>query len=103
VNIDTAAGICIAVAAESKRWGKHAGFAGFHEDQVRDALICCHAEGLFSMVEEKKERIKANKNAGAAKARASKAQKEVERLREIVARQQDVIDMQRKRLEKFEK
>lgn len=75
--------ICAEVAAEAKRWGKHAGFASYHVNQVQEALIAIYEAGLFDNVGEREERIAANKNAGAAKARASRAQQMLEEEREV--------------------
>jgi DNA-binding transcriptional regulator PaaX len=94
--------ICKDIAVEAKRWGRHAGFAGYHEDDVRHALIKVDSSGLFDLEGEKEARVSANKNAGAAKARAARAQKKVERLEKITKDQQEVIDLLKKRIAKLE-
>jgi hypothetical protein len=81
VELLKAAQICREVAEESKRWGKHAGFAGYHEEDVREAIIEIHKAGLFDLEGERELRIAARKELGAAKARAARAQNIVDDLR----------------------
>jgi hypothetical protein len=84
MDLKKAAEICKAIAAEAARWGKHAGFASYHADEVREALITIDEAGLFDLEGEKEARISANKNAGAAKARAVRSQKALELARKQI-------------------
>ena len=96
MELSKAQEICNAVAAEAERWGKHAGFASYHPDDVQQALIACKEAGLFDLQGEREARVKANKNAGAAKARAVRAQKKVQELEKKIQDMQKVIDLQKK-------
>jgi len=100
MDLDKARQICRDVADEAKRWGKHAGFAGYHQQDVLDALIICHKEGLFDLVGEKEARITANKGKGAAEARAKRAQNLLEAARKDLAACEKVIEKLEVRLKK---
>jgi hypothetical protein len=102
MELEKAQQICRAVAMEAKRWGKHAGFASYHEDDVRQALVTCHESGLFELTGEKEARVLANRQKGAAEARAKRSLDEVEQLRKVVKEQKQLIDLQAKRIAKLE-
>ena len=102
MELDKARKICMDVAAEAARWGKHAGFASYHEDEVREALVTCHESGLFELEGEKEARVKANRAKGAAEARAKRSLGELDNLRKVVKDQKQLIDLQAKRISKLE-
>jgi 5-methylcytosine-specific restriction endonuclease McrBC regulatory subunit McrC len=72
MNLELAKKICEEVGAERKRWGRHAGSAGYREDEVLDALMTVHEEGLFDSKVDKDALTKANRTKGAAEARAKR-------------------------------
>ncbi len=70
--------ICDHVAKQRKRWGRHAGFGDFSQEQVLDALVALHEEGMFEQLDEALDVAAANRRAGAAEARESKTRKRLE-------------------------
>ena len=90
IDLEKAAAICAEVASHRARWGKHGGFGSYSSDDVLDALVDAHAAGLFDLSGEKEARVKANRRAAAAEARATKAQKRIDYLeKELAKRQSD--------------
>ena len=75
--------IISSIAAQVKRWGKHAGFTEFRQEEVLEAIAFVDELGYFELGEERELRIKANRGKAAAEARATKYQKELETLRAI--------------------
>lgn len=102
MELEKAQRICHEIAREAERWGRHAGFASYHEDEVRRALISCDEAGLFQLVGEKEARVLANRQKGAAEGRAARSQQKVERLEEIIKKQQEMIEAQASRIRTLE-
>jgi hypothetical protein len=98
MNINEARNMVREVAESRQRWGKHAGFGPYHEDDVMDALILVYEGGFLDLdtaaLTEMKEKVTlAHRQAGAAKARAEKYKGQVDslnaRIKELVVALED--------------
>jgi hypothetical protein len=96
MNIEKAVEMCRGVAEERIRWGKHAGFGDNSSSEVLDALVCIYESGMLEAGDAEKEREKrilANRQKGAAEARAKRAENKLaaanERIKELTIALQD--------------
>ena len=82
MDLERAKQICNDVAAQRKRWGKHAGFHPHSKASVLDALVLISEQGLFDREDQHDDLVLANRQKGMAEARATKYKKELDELKE---------------------
>lgn len=98
MDLEKAAKICADVAEDRKRWGRNAGFANYHQSDVLDAMVAVHEAGLFDEIGKHEELVLANRQKGAAEARATRAQHKVEALQDELERtQKQLADLKEKK------
>lgn len=81
MDLERAKEICNEVAAQRKRWGRHAGFHPHSDWEVLDALVLISEEGLFDREDQHDDLVLANRQKGMAEARATKYKKELDELK----------------------
>ena len=81
MDLEKAKLICNDVAAQRKRWGKHAGFHPHSKAAVLDALVLISEQGLFDREDQHDDLVLANRQKGMAEARATKYKRELDELK----------------------
>ena len=72
MELERAKDICRDLAEHKKRWGRHAGNGEYTDETVREALLSCYEYGLFDASVDKDAVTLANRQKGAAEARATR-------------------------------
>ena len=82
MDLTKAKEVCAELAELKKRWGRHAGNGQYSDATIREALLCCHEAGLFDIDEKHADVVLANRQKGAAEARATKYKNELDAAQE---------------------
>lgn len=72
MELSEAKAVCAELAELKKRWGRHAGNGPYNDATVRKALLVVYEAGLFDIEDNHADIVLANRQKGAAEARATK-------------------------------